>query len=93
MNITLSPKIQELIQEMVDRGDYAAPDEVVDKAFLLLVEDNRRLQRLRELINEGIRDAEAGKVKRWTPELRDEIRRRADELVAKGEIPESDVWP
>ena len=93
MNITLSPKIQELIQEMVDRGEFAAPDDVVDRAFLLLVEDNRKLQRLRELIDEGERDVRAGKVKRWTPELRDEFRRRADELIAKGEIPESDVWP
>ena len=33
MNFTLSPRIEQIIQEKVDRGEYAQPDEVVNEAF------------------------------------------------------------
>lgn len=89
MNVTLSPKIQELIQEKVDSGTYAAPDDVVNLAFQLLVEHDRKLERLRALIDEGDRAVKEGRVRRWTPELRAELNRRADEMIARGEIPDS----
>ena len=46
MNIALSPKIQEMIQEKVDHGDYAGPDEVVGEALKLLEDRDRKLNRL-----------------------------------------------
>ena len=45
MNIALSPKIQEMIQEKIDHVDYAGPDEVVGEALLLLENRDRKLKK------------------------------------------------
>jgi putative addiction module CopG family antidote len=84
MNITLSPKIQRIIQEKVDRGDYAQPDEVVNEAFRPPDDRDRKYQRIRELIDIGDRAAHEGKTRLWSPELREELRRKADEAIARG---------
>lgn len=52
-------------------------------------EHDRKLQRLRELIAEG----EVGEGGPWTPKLMDQIRREADEMHRRGELPDPDVSP
>jgi antitoxin ParD1/3/4 len=84
MNITLSPRIQQFIQEKVDRGEYAQPEEVVNEAFRLLEARDRTYRHLRDLIDAGDRAYQEGKTRLWSPELREELRRKADESIARG---------
>lgn len=91
MNITLPPEFQELIQKRVDSGEFAGPDEVIEYAFKLLEAHDAKLRQLRELIEEGDRAIREGRTRPWTPELREELNRRARAAVDRGERPDVDV--
>lgn len=58
MNISLTPRLEEMIREKIASGSYSSASEVVREALRLLeLEDQLRslkLQRLREDIREGI---------------------------------------
>ena len=41
MNISLSPKVQKLIQQRMKRGGYATPDDVVLAALAILEQSER----------------------------------------------------
>lgn len=93
MNITLSPRIQQLIQEKVDSGDYAGPDEVMEEALLLLEDRDSQTLRLRESLVEAHEQIARGEGEVWSPELRDKIRKRAIELARSGAPLDLDVFP
>lgn len=64
MNVSLTPRLEAIIQEKVDSGLYNNASEVIREALRLLVEQDRRkemeLQRLRDEIQIGIDDIERG---------------------------------
>ena len=93
MNITLSPKIQELIQEMVDSGNYAGPDEVLEEALHLLNDRDSQTERFRESLIDAHEQIARGEGDIWSPELRDQIRKRAIELARSGAPLDVDVFP
>ena len=84
MNAAQSSKIQQIIQEKVDRGEYAQPEEVVNEAFRLLDARDRQYLHPRDLIDTEDCAAREGKTHFWSPELRDDLRQKADEVVARG---------
>ena len=64
-NISLTDPLDRFIAERVDSGDYQNASEVVRAGLRLLKrqseEDDRKLERLRALIQEGVNDLEAGR--------------------------------
>ena len=58
MNVSLTPKLEELVREKVDSGLYNSASEVVREALRLLEEKDQvrrlKLDELRRLIQEGI---------------------------------------
>jgi antitoxin ParD1/3/4 len=93
MNIALSPKIQQIIQEKVDHGDYAGPDEVVGEALQLLEDRDKKLNRLRSSLVEARAQIARGEGEEWTPELLGKIKLRAAELAKNGAALDPDVCP
>ncbi len=89
MAIQLSPEAEALIQQKVRGGLYANAEEAIDAALQLLAARDRQLERLRAAIAVG----EEGEAIPWTPSLMDQIRREADEMQLRGELPDPDVCP
>jgi antitoxin ParD1/3/4 len=89
MPMQLSPQAEALIQQKVSSGLYASADEAIAAAIQLLEEHDRRLLRLREAIAEG----EVGEAIPWTPELMAQLRREAEDMGRRGELPDPDVCP
>lgn len=89
MTIQLSPEAEALIQQKVRGGLYANAEEAIDAALQLLAARDRQLERLRAAIAVG----EEGEAIPWTPSLMDQIRREADEMQLRGELPDPDVCP
>ncbi len=89
MAIQLNPKTETLIKQKVESGLYPNVEAALDTAVQLLDEHDRKLQRLRELVAEG----EIGEGVPWTPDLIKEIRREADEMHRRGELPDPEVCP
>lgn len=89
MAIQLSPEAEALIQQKVRGGLYANAEEAIDAALQLLAARDRQLERLRAAIAAG----EEGEAIPWTPGLMDQIRREADEMHLRGDLPDPDVCP
>ncbi|MEN8151709.1 MAG: type II toxin-antitoxin system ParD family antitoxin [Planctomycetota bacterium] len=64
MNVNLSPELEKLVQDKVRSGLYASQSEVVREALRLLVEHDEarlaHLERIREGVVQGIREADRG---------------------------------
>lgn len=50
MNISLKPEYEQFIQSQIEAGNYTSADEVLDEAFQLLLERERRLAELRQKV-------------------------------------------
>lgn len=50
MNISLKPEYEQFIRSQIEAGYYASADEVIDEAFQLLLERERRLTELRQKV-------------------------------------------
>ncbi|MDQ3654358.1 MAG: type II toxin-antitoxin system ParD family antitoxin [Chloroflexota bacterium] len=92
MNITLTPQLEAMIQEKVERGLYDNHSEVVRDA-LRLMQQQDKLERLRAAIAIGIEAADRGEGRPYTPELLAEINREADRMIREGEPLDPDVCP
>jgi len=90
MTVTLSPKADAIVRELVEGGRYADLDEVIERALEAL-DYQERMERLREMVQVGIDAADRGEVDEWTPELRDRLRREAVEAFERGEQSDPDV--
>lgn len=62
MNIQLKPEHQQFIQAQMASGRFTNADDVIDEAFKLLEERERRLEELRQKIAVGTREIEQGRV-------------------------------
>jgi len=90
MNITLTPELENLINEKIKSGKYDSPGEVVREGLRLLKEQDElkriRLEELRREVQKGIDDMREGRFKTYNSpeELAEEIIRRGmEKLKAK----------
>lgn len=84
MNVSLTPELEQYINDKVASGRYASASEVVREALRLHEEREKKLAALRADIEAGLRDIEQGRVHEATPEFWEELKReiaeRADAL-------------
>ena len=92
MTVTLSPKAEAIVRELVEGGRYADLDEVIERALEAL-DYQERTERLRAMLQEGIDEDDRGEVDEWTPELRERLHQQALERYRRGEQPDPDVLP
>ena len=92
MNVSLTPELEAMIRQQVDSGRYNNASEVVRDALRLL-DEHQRVQHLRSLLAVGLEDERRGDLVEFTPELMDDIYRRAEERFHRGEEPDPDVCP
>jgi Arc/MetJ-type ribon-helix-helix transcriptional regulator len=59
MTIVLSPEVERLVQERVQRGEYDSPDALVGAAVRCLIEDDREEDFHRDELRAQIEAAEA----------------------------------
>ncbi len=62
MNIQLKPEQEKFIQEQMATGRFNHVDDVINEAFKLLEERERRLEELRQKIAVGTKQIQQGKV-------------------------------
>jgi len=83
--ITLSGESARIVEDQLARGKYASADTVVEAALQLLEAreqaDREELQRLRQMIQEGADDLDAGRVVDGETVLR-EMREKHERLAA-----------
>ena len=81
MDINISQELLMRIQWKVDAGIYGSSDEVVEHALDLLDQRDVALAMVRDLVQEGIDDFEAGRYTTYTEETLDnlveDVKRRA----------------
>ena len=87
MNVSLTRRLEAMVQDLVRRGRYQSASEVVRDALRLL-EDLRHIQdlRLKELrreICEGLKDLDRGKAAPFDAGLLDEIKTRARKRLSR----------
>jgi putative addiction module CopG family antidote len=91
MSVTLSPQTEAEIRRWVDSGQFPDADMAVTTALRLMREKHEeQLAELRELVAAGFT---GGNRRELTPELMDEIDRRAEEKFERGEPPARHVCP
>ena len=79
-NISLPKELEDYIDAKVASGEYAHASEVVrDGVRLIMQEEARKLEWLREAIAKGLADIEAGRTV-TSEELREDMKRHAAEL-------------
>lgn len=92
MSIQLTPQLEDLINDKVASGRYHDATEVLSEALLAL-DEAERLVDLRAALAVGDAQAERGEYALWTPELRERIKREAQQMVSEGRKPHPDVCP
>jgi antitoxin ParD1/3/4 len=92
MNVSLTPQLEAMIRQRVASGRYNNASEVVREALRLLEEHEKR-EHLRSLLAVGLEQARRGELVEFTPELMEDIARRAHERFLRGEEPDPDVCP
>jgi antitoxin ParD1/3/4 len=88
MSVTLSPRLEHLVQERIESGLYPDADAVLDEALRLL-DERDRFRRLKAAIAEG----EKGEGIRFTPELMEQIKQDAERMEREGREPKPEVCP
>ena len=77
MTRQLSPKHEALVERFIETSHFQNADQVIDEALRLLEEREERRQWLLAEIQIGIDQAERRELIDYTPERREEIKRRA----------------
>jgi len=90
MNVSLTPQLEAMVREQVASGRYNNASEVVRDALRQMEAKERRLIRLRALLQEG---EDSGEPIEWTPERHRAVFDRAKAAAARGERPNPDVCP
>ena len=89
MEVSISEELLKRIHWKVDAGLYPSADEVVERALDLLDERDVAVAMVKDLVQKGIDDIEAGRYKTYSSENRDElledIKQRALKLDAQRE--------
>jgi antitoxin ParD1/3/4 len=93
MNVQLSPRLEAIVQEKIDSGDYSDASEVVEEALLMMQEQDRRAQQLHDSVAKAVAQIERGESVELTPEHMDRIMERAIENARTGKPVKDDVKP
>jgi antitoxin ParD1/3/4 len=91
-SVALGEHFEAFIKRQLASGRYNNASEVVRDALRHL-EEYERKEHLRSLIAVGLEESRRGETVEWTPELMEDIRRRAHERFLRGEEPDPDVCP
>ncbi len=83
MNIRLKPELQKLVEQDVQRGPYQTPDEFVERAIVLLHEQESWLAQNASQIDAQVREGYAA-AQRGEPLDAESIRHSMDEKNALG---------
>jgi antitoxin ParD1/3/4 len=62
MIIHLNSETEQLINYLLATGNYQDVDDIINKAFMLLIDRERRLEELRQEIDVGLAQIERGEV-------------------------------
>lgn len=62
MIINLNPETEQLINYLLATGNYQDVDDIIKKAFMLLIDRERRLEELKQKIDVGLAQIERGEV-------------------------------
>jgi antitoxin ParD1/3/4 len=89
----LSPDIEARIQQKVAAGAFPDADEVIREAMRLLDMQERQLEVLRAKLQSGLDQLDRGEGIPLTPELVEEMRRKAEDRFRRGDRPNPDVCP
>ncbi|MEA2524195.1 MAG: antitoxin ParD1/3/4 [Thermomicrobiales bacterium] len=92
MSITVTPKLEALIQNKIDTGLYSDVEEVLSEALQLL-DQRDRLERLRASLAEADEQIDRGEGTPFTDERFDQIRLNARMKFEAGHQPNPDVCP
>lgn len=93
MNVSLTPKLEELIQDKVESGYYNNASEVVREALRLLETRDRQLTWLRAQMADSLEQVQRGEVYEDTDEFWADLDREVDERLSRGEVANPDVCP
>ena len=84
MNVSLTPELEQLVQDKIASGLYTSASEVVREALRLLAESDRqralRVHELREHIAKGLADSRAGRLVDG-PAAMERLRKRLDKKL------------
>lgn len=92
MSVTLTPRIEALIQEKLNSGNYNDASEVVGEALRLL-DERDKLSTLRAAIAVGREQANRGETIPWSAGFMDQLIAEADEEDRLGLPIDDDVKP
>lgn len=90
MNVSLTPRLEEIVRQKVQSGLYNNASEVVREAIRQM-DERDRFNRLKAAIAEGDADYDRGDVEEFTPALVEEMMRDADRMAQQGIAPDPDV--
>ena len=89
MNVSLTPKLEELIKQKVESGMYNSSSEVVREALRLLDERDKimemRLAEFNREIQIGLDQLDRGEYVEFTEAVKEDIKRRGRERFAQRE--------
>ena len=92
MSVTLTPQAEHRIRDWIADGRYATVAGAIDAAVQFLDASDRE-RRLRAALLAAEEQTREGRVAEWTPELRERLRREAEERFQRGERPGPHVCP
>ena len=90
--VPITPDLEALIRERIESGQYADEREVVWEALRVL-DEQERLQRLRDALAIGLEQIERGEDVEYTPDIRARIWENAKVRAKEGRAPKPDVVP
>lgn len=95
IQVELPPRLETMIREKVDSGEYPDSASVIAEAVRLLAErdDRQKLERRRAALQIGIDQIERGEVVEWTPELHAKLWENARRRAREGDQPSPDILP
>lgn len=90
MPVSLSPRLEATVDQLVATGHYASVEDVMDEALRLLQEREHQRDHLRAQIRVGLDELDRGEGVELTSDLWDDIDHEADEAFRQGEKPDLD---
>ena len=82
MTITITPEIEELVNEQVKSGEYSSPSEVLLESLRLLKARREDIANLKQAIQRGVDDMREGRF--TTYRTAEELSHLADEIINEG---------
>lgn len=79
MVITITPEIEELVNEQVKSGEYSSPSEVLLESLRLLKARREDIAKLKQAIQRGVDDMREGRF--TTYHTAEELSHLADEII------------